>query len=62
MDKILFTAKEAAQMLSMSRAFFYKLVSEGRIKKIKIGRGSSGAVRFRPADLDAFVKAHTKTN
>ena len=60
MTPILLTAREAAQTLNISRAMFYKLVSEGRIKKIKIGKGPSGAVRFRPIDLEAFVTAHLK--
>jgi excisionase family DNA binding protein len=54
--KMLLNVREAAEALSISRAFFYKLVSEGRIKKVKLSKGPSGAVRFRPADLESFVK------
>ena len=38
MDKILVSVDDACAMLSLSRSFFYRLVSTGRIKKIKIGR------------------------
>lgn len=55
---LLLTAKDAAKALGISRALFYALVSEGKIRRVKIRKGRSGAVRFRPADLEAFIKAH----
>lgn len=56
--KILLTVKEAANDLSISRALLYKLVSEGKIRRVKIRKGPSGAVRFRPEDLHDFAKRH----
>ena len=58
MGKMLLTAREAAQALGISRALLYALVSEGKIRRVKIHKGRSGAVRFRPTDLEAFVKDH----
>lgn len=58
--QMLLKAEEAAQVLGISRALFYALVSEGKIRKVKIRQGRSGAVRFRPADLEAFVKNHIR--
>ena len=60
MTKLLLNVQEASRTLGISRAFFYKLVSEGRIKKVKLSKGPSGAVRFRPADLESFVRENVK--
>ena len=56
--RMLFTATQAAQALGISRALLYQLVSEGKIRKVKVHKGRSGAVRFRPADLESFVSEH----
>ena len=58
--KILFTALEVCEMLSISRAKLYALISEGKIQYVKIGRGKSGGVRFRPEDLHQFAENHLK--
>ena len=58
--QILLTAPEAARALGISRALLYALVSEGKIRRVKLHQGKSGAVRFRPGDLEDFVEAHVR--
>ena len=58
--QILLTAQEAAQALGISRALLYALISEGKIRRVKLHRGRSGAVRFRPSDLEEFAEAHVR--
>jgi excisionase family DNA binding protein len=45
--------EEAARRLGLSAMSVRRLVDAGRLKRLKIGR----SVRFRPADLQAFVDA-----
>jgi excisionase family DNA binding protein len=44
--------EDVADRLAVSRSMAWKLVAQGDIRSIRIGR----AVRIRPADLDAFVE------
>ena len=55
-EQILYSVPEACEVLSVSRAKLYDLVSCGRIKVVKLdkSRPRSG-VRFRPQDLVAFA-------
>lgn len=50
----LFTVQEAAQYLAVSASTLYGWVWQHRIPFIKLGR----ALRFDPADLNAFVEAN----
>jgi excisionase family DNA binding protein len=43
----------AAEYLDVSEAFIRRIVVERRVRYYKVGK----FVRFRPADLDAFVEA-----
>ncbi len=43
--------QEVADRLSVSRSFAWKLVAQGDLRSIRIGR----AVRIRPRDLDAYI-------
>ena len=47
----LYTLKEAMDYLKISRSTFYKLMSNGDIKGIKIGR----VWRFRKEDIESFI-------
>jgi excisionase family DNA binding protein len=49
--KLLLTIDESCESGNFSRATFYKLVHQGQIKIVKIGRAS----RVRPADLEALI-------
>ena len=52
-SKLMYTVGEACKLLSLSRAFLYRLIDSGEIESITIGR----ARRITSAQLDAFVKA-----
>lgn len=43
--------EDVAQRLAVSRSMAWKLIAQGDLRSVRIGR----AVRVRPADLDAFV-------
>jgi len=47
---------EIAKVLSISRAYAYRLIMDGTIPAIRIGR----SVRVRPSDLEAFVSNNVK--
>jgi excisionase family DNA binding protein len=42
---------DVADVLAVSRSMAWKLVAQGDIRSVRIGR----AVRVRPADLDAYL-------
>lgn len=46
-----FTINEAAQYLRISRAFLYKLIHEGRLKTVKIGKRTI----VRAAEIERFL-------
>ncbi len=48
----LMTALEIARMLKISKAKVYRLISQGRIPAVRIGR----AVRVIPADFREFAE------
>jgi excisionase family DNA binding protein len=48
----LFTSKEAAERLHVSRSTVWKLVREGKLTPVKIG----SSTRFDPMDLDALIE------
>ncbi|CAN5491415.1 hypothetical protein BH24CHL9_BH24CHL9_11830 [soil metagenome] len=43
--------EDVAQRLAVSRSMAWKLIAQGDLRSVRIGR----SVRVRPADLDAFV-------
>ena len=51
-----FTREEAAQYLRLSTRTFDKLVSDGAIRRAKLGDTQQAMVRFRRRDLDAFFE------
>jgi len=56
MEKALLTVKEACEYLNISRAMLYKLIKEGKIKPIKLGKST----RFDKKDLDDFIEKAKK--
>ncbi len=52
--KLLLTEREAAKALSVCQRTLWQLRSDGHIPCVRIGR----AVRYRPADLRAWIAAH----
>lgn len=50
-DQLLYTAQQAASVLSLGRSTVYELMASGELKYIKQGR----ARRIRRVDLEAFV-------
>jgi excisionase family DNA binding protein len=55
---LLLTVDEASATLGISRSLLYSLIKKTKIKRVKLTSGRSGAVRFRPEDLEAFVTEH----
>jgi excisionase family DNA binding protein len=47
----LLRGKEVAQILNVSKAFAYRLMAEGEIPTVRLGR----SVRVRPEDLEQFI-------
>ncbi len=50
-EQRLFTVMQAAQVLSLGRSTVWQLISDGRIKSVKVGN----ARRIRREALDAYV-------
>jgi len=49
--RVSYTVKEIAQALKVSPVTIYRMVGDGRLKAVRIGK----ALRFTPADLKAFL-------
>jgi len=52
------TLIECAEKLKVSRSKIERLIRDGELIAVKLGRGVKSAVRVSEADLDAFVQAH----
>jgi excisionase family DNA binding protein len=52
----LLDVRETAAYLSLAASTIYKLSSSGRLSSVKMG----GRLRFRRADLDAYVAGHRR--
>lgn len=53
-DRPLLSDREAAKRLGVSDRMVWKLVSQGRLRKVSVG----SAARFEPAELDRFIAAN----
>ena len=53
-DRPLFTKKSLCAYLGVSQSTLDRLVSAGKLVSCRIG----GQVRFRPADVEAFIAAN----
>ncbi|OEJ33046.1 helix-turn-helix domain-containing protein [Streptomyces subrutilus] len=50
-DRVLYTVKAAAELLSLSRSTVYELMAAGDLPFVKLGR----ARRIKRADIDRFA-------
>ncbi len=51
METKLLRGREVAEILGISKALAYRLISQGSLPAVKFGR----TVRVRPEDLDKFI-------
>ena len=51
MTNKLLRGKDVAEILNVSKAFAYRMMAEGKISTVRLGR----SVRVRPEDLDQFI-------
>jgi excisionase family DNA binding protein len=54
MAERLLTVKEVAERLQLSTSAVYELTDAGLLRSLRLGVGR-GAVRIRPADLEAYL-------
>ena len=59
-EKLLVTIPKGSEILSVSRSTLYKLISEGRVPVVKLGKGRSAGVRIRVSDLERFAESVTE--
>lgn len=57
-SETLLNGGEVARILNISNSMAYKLIREGEIPAIKLGR----LVRVRPCDLTAFINENVREN
>lgn len=50
------TPKQVARSLLISPSLVYRLLSEGRIRHMRVGSNGRGAIRVLKSDLDQFVE------
>ena len=50
-DRPLLRIEQVAQRLSVSRSMAWKIIDDGQLRSLRIGR----VVRVRPEDLDAYL-------
>jgi excisionase family DNA binding protein len=55
-ERDLLRPRDAARKLGLSIPHIYTLAAAGTLPSIKLGR----AVRFRPADVDRFIRDHRR--
>ena len=53
----LYTPADVARMFKISRSQVYKLIDQGQIPAVRIGR----SIRIRPSDLQKFIQYNTYT-
>ena len=56
-EPMLFTARQAARMLSLSERTLYAITKAGDIQAVRCGR----LVRYDPADLRAWIESSKKS-
>lgn len=55
----LYSVKDAADMLGVSRYYVYDHINDGQIRAVNLGEGSRDKLRVRADDLQAFIDART---
>lgn len=53
-DRLLLKVPEAVAVTGYSRPFIYRLIEEGRLPSVRVGR----SVRVRREDLERFIEEH----
>jgi excisionase family DNA binding protein len=53
-----YTRAEAAEYLRISKSSLDRYTQSGKLRHIKLGDGPKASVRYRKADLDAFMEEH----
>ncbi len=53
-DRLLLKVPEAANVTGYAASFLWKLIADGRLPAVRVGR----SVRIRRDDLEAFLDAH----
>ena len=56
----MFTVKETCERLGISRATLWRMIKKKEIRAAHIGSGKRKLVRFRPEEIERYVKASTK--
>lgn len=56
-DRILLTVEETAKMLGIGRSLTWRLVQEGRLPSVRLGR----LVRVPRAELEVWLQEHSWT-
>ncbi|MFK0335392.1 helix-turn-helix domain-containing protein [Rhizobium sp. NPDC090275] len=51
MSKLLLDTKETMEVLSVGKTKLFRMIKEGELSPVKMG----GSLRFRVADLEAYV-------
>ena len=57
MNEKLLRGEEVADQLRISKAFAYRLMANGAIQVVRIGR----SVRVRPEELEEFIRKQTQS-
>jgi excisionase family DNA binding protein len=52
----LITIKEAAEIMKVGRTTINRWINEGKLKKVKIGTGTNGAVRLIRDEVETFIR------
>ena len=55
MDAPLLTVLQVANLLNIGRTLIYKLIEQGELPSVKIGKTR----RLRPKDVDAYIDRNT---
>ena len=55
-NRLMYTFPEAAKMLSVSRPTIYKLIKAGKLRRVKLLPGRSGASRILREDIVALIE------
>lgn len=55
----LWTVKQAARHLQMSESWLYRAAADGTVPCVRLGKGKRAPLRFRKAELDAWVAAQS---
>lgn len=58
---LLYTREEAADLLRVSLSHLDNEARRGAIRRVTFGSGRNARIRYRHADLEAYIEAHLST-